>query len=246
MIVLRRAQERRHELAGGQAIWHTFALERGGTDVLSAGFGALEGLSEACLVPGGDSSPCGPTDAELVTYVADGAVVRHEPPGRSRVVQCGEFGHLAFARGDQLSDANASLSIPARIFWLQFRSPAPGYSCPRENRRFTAAERNGNFRVVASPDGRQASLQMGQSVLVFSALLDRGHHVVHGLLEGRMAWLHIVGGTGVFGELVLSEGDGVGLANERAVAFTAEEPSELMLVDLPDQAFPLWSAAVEP
>jgi hypothetical protein len=61
-----------------------------------------------------------------------------------------------------------------------------------------------------------------------------------------MAWLHIIGGSGTFGDSLLSEGDGVGLADERAVAFTAEDAAELLLVDLPDEAFPPRGATLEP
>jgi len=246
VIALRRAPERQRELNGGLAIWRAFDLERGGTDVLAGGFGALENLSEGSIAPGGNAWSFGSRDSEFVTYVADGVVARSDPETRPRLMQAGEFGHLAVGRGSQLSEANASPAISARVFRLRFTSPAPRGVRQCDGRRFTAAERRGHLRVVASPDGRQGSLLMGQSVLVFSALLDPGHHVVHALLPGRMAWLHVVCGSGMLGDLLLSEGDGVGFADERAVAFTAEDVAELLLVDLPDEALPPRGATLQP
>jgi len=244
MIILRRTGERRHEQASDREIWLTFDRERGGADRLAEGFGALEDLSEGWLSPGVKSWRHESRDGEVLTYVMDGAVVHSDSEGRSGIMQAGEFGHLAVVHGLSHSEANASRTVRAHLFRLRFRPPVVDLVNRRQRRRFTAAERRGNLRVVASPDGRRGSLLLQQDAIVFAALLDPGHHVVHELRPGRMAWLHIVCGEGFLGDLVLREGDGVGLANELAVAFTAEEGAELLLIDLDDQTSPHRSAGM--
>jgi redox-sensitive bicupin YhaK (pirin superfamily) len=233
MIALRRAEERRHEQTDGREVWFTFSAERGGTDRLAGGFGVLAGLSEGWLSPGVTSWRHDPRDAEIITYVTDGAVVHSDSEGRSGIMQAGEFGHLAVVGGFSHSEANASRTNPAHLFRLRFVPPLAGLVNQRQRQRFTAAERRGRLRVVASSDGGDGSLLVRQDALVFSSLLDRGHHVVHELRPGRMAWLHVVSGVGTLRDLVLRDGDGVGLANEPAVAFTAEEATELLLIDGP-------------
>jgi hypothetical protein len=178
----------------------------------------------------------------VLTYVMDGAVVHSDSEGRSGIMQAGEFGHLALVRGFSHSEVNASRANPAHLFRVRLSPPSSGLVNRRQRRRFSAAERRGRLRVIASSDGRHGSLLVRQDALIFSALLDRGHHVVHELLPGRMAWLHVVSGAGMLGDLVLSEGDGVGIADERAVTFTAEGASELLLIDLDDQALPARNA----
>jgi redox-sensitive bicupin YhaK (pirin superfamily) len=69
---------------------------------------------------------------------------------------------------------------------------------------------------------------------MYSALLEPGHHVVHTLTPGRAAWLHIVQGEVKFGDLVLTTGDGAGVAAERSVSLTAREDSEILLLDVVD------------
>ena len=71
--------------------------------------------------------------------------------------------------------------------------------------------------------------------LMYSALLVSGQHVVHELLQGRSAWLHVVQGEVALGGLVLATGDGAGITAERAVSFTAREESEILLLDLGEQ-----------
>jgi redox-sensitive bicupin YhaK (pirin superfamily) len=69
-------------------------------------------------------------------------------------------------------------------------------------------------------------------------LLNPGQHVVHELLPGRSAWLHLVQGNVTLGDIVLSTGDGVGLTAERALSLTTSEESEILLVDLGDAVPP--------
>ena len=104
----------------------------------------------------------------------------------------------------------------------------PGY----EQKRFSAAERRAGLCVVASPDARRGSLRIHQDALIYSAMLDPGQHVVHELSPGRRAWLHLVQGEAVLGDIVLTTGDGAGFAAERAVSLTAQEETEILLIDL--------------
>jgi redox-sensitive bicupin YhaK (pirin superfamily) len=242
MIILRRTGERRVEQSNGREIWFTFDPKGDGVAPLAEGFGVLENLSEGRLSPGINAWEHESSDAETLTYVMDGAVVHSDSEGRSGIMQAGEFGLLAIVHGCSHSEANASRTTRAHLFRLRFRPPAVELVKRRQRRRFTAAERRGNLRVVASADGRNGSLLLQQDALVFSALLDPGHHVVHQLRPRRMAWLHVVCGEGVFSDLVLRDGDGVGVVDELAVAFTAEEGTELLLIDLDDQTPPRVNA----
>ncbi|MEJ2581046.1 MAG: hypothetical protein P8127_05310, partial [Acidobacteriota bacterium] len=62
-----------------------------------------------------------------------------------------------------------------------------------------------------------------------------GHHLVHELLPGRSAWLHVVCGEAASHDMILTQGDGVGVTNERSVSLTAHEKCEILLVDVGEQ-----------
>jgi redox-sensitive bicupin YhaK (pirin superfamily) len=121
------------------------------------------------------------------------------------------------------------------VFQLGLGPLPPGVEASHEQRRFSTAQRRGGLCVVASPDRRNDSLRLGQDVLMFSALLDPGQHVVHELASARSAWLHVVHGEATLDGLVLTSGDGAGFAAERAVSLTAREETEILLVDLGGQ-----------
>ena len=234
MITLRRATERHHDRQGAQEVWHTFhpAAEAG---ACRDGFAALAILDESRLAPGGDIRRQPQGDAEVVTYVREGALAQEDSMGRSGVVQAGEFQCRAAARGARGRETNASLSDPAHVFQLCLAPRPAGLEPRHEQRRFSTAQRRGGLCVVASPDGRSGSLRVDQDALMYSALLSPGQHVAHELSAARSAWLHVVAGEATFEGLVLTCGDGAGITAERAVSLTAREETEILLVDLGGQ-----------
>jgi hypothetical protein len=130
------------------------------------------------------------------------------------------------------SERNASQTDWAHLFRLSLRPSEAELDCAHEQKLFPVAERRGVLRIVASRDGRKGSLRVHQDARIFSAMLEVGQHVVHELTPGRIAWLHIVRGEAALGELVLVTGDGVGITAEPAISFTAQEETEILLVDL--------------
>ena len=233
MITLRRHKQRRHSQRLEQEVWQTFCAQDR-EDPLAVGFGDLEILNEDRLPPGAGASvpPHRHHDAEILTYVREGALAFEDTTGQSGVIQTGEFQRMTAGRGMRHSESNASRSNWAHSFQMWLRPSEAGLESSREQKRFSAAERRGALCVVASPDGRRGSLRIHQDALICSALLETGQHVVHELSEGRSAWLHIVRGEVTLGEVVLSTGDGAGVAGDRSVSLTAREATEILLVDM--------------
>lgn len=231
MITLRRANERHHDRRRKQEVWHTFRADDR-TDALAGGFGALETLDEDRLPPGAGVARHPHRDAEIVTYVREGALAHEDSMGRSGVLQAGEFQRMTAGRGIRHSETNASRTDWAHVFQIRLRPSEAGLEPGHEQKRFSAAQRRGGLCVVASPDARRGSLRIHQDALVYSAMLDPGQHVIHELPQGRSAWLHLVQGEVTLGDTVLTTGDGAGVTAEPAVSLTAREEAEILLVDV--------------
>jgi redox-sensitive bicupin YhaK (pirin superfamily) len=232
MITLRRARERRHERRRKQESWLTFD-PRDAPNPLNLAFRWLEILGEHRLPPG--ASLAHPQhDAEIVTYVREGALAYADAMGHSGVIHTGEFQHMTARRGVRHRQTNLSRSDWAHVFQIWLRPSDADLVPGQEQKRFSAAERRGVLRVVASSDGRRASLRIHQDAVLCSAMLDPGQHVVHELVPGRSAWLHVVKGEVTLGDVIVGTGDGAGVSGERAVSFTARIETEILLVDLGD------------
>jgi redox-sensitive bicupin YhaK (pirin superfamily) len=231
MRTLRRSDEREQYAQGKQQGWLTFPVL---ADVAahSGGFGGLVLLNEDRLPPGGSLRSRPTRDLEIVTYVREGALTFRDAMGGAGVLLAGEFQCSTAESGVRRTQSNPSHTHAAHVFQIFLQLARAGTEPSQERQRVSAAERRGGLRFVAAPDGRAGSLRVCSDSLVYSALLDRGKHVVHALLLGRGAWVHIVKGAATLDELVLNTGDGAGVTAERAVSLTAREDTELLLLDV--------------
>jgi hypothetical protein len=232
MITVRRANERHHSRRGTRDQWFTF-YPQDRAEALADGFGVLESLDEDRLPPGA-SVPLKPAhDAEIITYVIEGALAQKDTMSCcSGVIRAGEFQSMTAGGGSRHIERNASRTDWAHVFRISLHTTEGGLESSHQQRRFSTAERRGGLCALASPDGRKGSLRIGQDALVYSAMLDQGQHLVHELSPGRRAWLHVVSGGLTLGDGVLAAGDGVGFMAERAVSFTARTEVEILFFDL--------------
>ncbi len=239
MIAVRRAKDRYHVQHRRQEAWHTF-YKSDRDNPFANGFGSLEIFTENSLPPGAGIPPDPQHDAEILTYVRKGALAHEDSTGCSGVISTGEFQHMTAGHGIRHRERNPSRDEWAQVFQIWFRPTQAGREPNREQKRFSAADRRGMFCVVGSPDARTGSLRLQEDVLIYSALLEAGQHVIHELPSGRSAWLHVVSGEAALAEVIVATGDGVGISGERAVSLTARESTELLLVDL-EESKPIHS-----
>ncbi|MFO8073882.1 MAG: pirin family protein [Polyangia bacterium] len=231
MIELLRNSQRRHVRSGKREAWHSsFAKDLSGP--LDSGFGFLLAFDELRLQPGASTEPHCEDETEVVTYIYKGALSQEDTAGNSGVIHTGEFQRMSTGSRIRHKETSVSRTDSVHLFRMSLRSAQAGLDPSHEQKRFTEAQRRNLLCVVASPDGRKGSLRIHQDVLLFSAILDPGHHLVHEFAPGRTAWLHVVCGEATVNDIVLTQGDGVGLTDERSVSLTVQENTEILLADL--------------
>jgi redox-sensitive bicupin YhaK (pirin superfamily) len=231
MNKLLRNSQRRHVRRGKQEVWHSLFAEDL-SDPLASGFGFLVAFDELRLPPGDSTEEHSDSEAEVLTYVYKGALSQEDTAGNSGVIHTGEFQRMSTGRCIRHKETSVSRSDWVHTFRISLRPSEIGIDREHMQKRFTEAQRRNLLCVVASPDGRKGSLRIHQDVLVCSAILDSGHHLVHELATDRTAWLHVVCGEATLNDLVLTLGDGVGVMNERSISLTVQENAEILLVDL--------------
>lgn len=234
MISLRRSESRRQEGNSHETRWLTF-FAGDDAEAHPEGFFDLQSLNEERLSPGGRSAPDPGAFAEVLTYVHEGSLVQRDPLGITGILRGDDFQRRGSGRSPGLEEANASRTAWVHLYRMWLRPSGDTSPSAPEQRRFSAAERRGGLTLVAAAEPRNGALRLHQDARLFSALLERGHHIIHELRPGRGAWLHVVEGAVKLGDVVLSAGDGVGVTTERALTFTAETTSEVFLVDLAER-----------
>jgi quercetin 2,3-dioxygenase len=233
LITVCRSDERRHVRHGAQDTWLTL-FPPSLSDRLAGDHGPGQLLTEDRLAPGARFTPPLDHDAEVVTYVLEGALEYDDPAGRARMIYAGEFQRSNTRSGVRHGGRNGSRKHSVHLFQIRLHAAVARSGPSAEQKRFCAAERRGLLCVVAAPDGRNGSLCIQHDALIHSAIISPGQHVVHELAQRRSAWVQVVRGEAALGDVVLFAGDGAAVSAERAVSLTAREETELLLLDLCD------------
>src|SRR6266705_2874037 len=108
------------------------------------------------------------------------------------------------------------------------RNLPPSY----EQKFFTADDRSGRLRLIASPDGSAGSVRIHQDARVYAALLNHSQSIEHALPPNRYAWIQVARGTLTVNDLELKAGDGAAVSAEQKLKIGAGENAELLLFDL--------------
>jgi redox-sensitive bicupin YhaK (pirin superfamily) len=232
MLTLRTSNERSHIQNANQNTWMTFDPENN-TDPLKNGFGALKKINEDILSPDMELRPFPTKNNILVlTYVRKGQILYKGPGGRTGLLSQNEFQLMKIGLENKQDGFNASSSDEAHVFQFRFDLEESDGGPEEMKKFFSLAERKGVLRLVASSDGREASLPIKRDFQMYSGLILEGAHIIHELGPGRKAWLHVVIGEIQMSDLMLQTGDGVGFSEEKSVSFTAKKPSSIILLDL--------------
>jgi redox-sensitive bicupin YhaK (pirin superfamily) len=232
MIKKRPANER----GGGDHGWldtrHTFSFSDY-QDPEHMGFRALRVINEDRVEAGQGFGMHAHRDMEIISYVLEGGLGHKDSLGNGSVLRPGEFQCMTAGTGIRHSEFNPSETEPVHFYQIWILPDRPGHPPSYDQKSFPVAERQGRLRLVASPDGRDGSLNIHQDVLVFLASLEGGQQVTHSLRSSRYAWLQILRGAVQLGGVALVAGDGAALSDESSLAITAAGPAEVMLFDLP-------------
>ena len=138
---------------------------------------------------------------------------------------------MSAGTGVRHSEANPSTKDPVHLLQVWILPDRHGHPPGYEQKSFPEEEKRGRLRLIASPDGAQASVTIHQDAKLYVSLLGPGQQVEHELAQGRFAWLQVAKGEVELNGKVLKQGDGAA-TDERKLVVTATAESEIMLFDL--------------
>ncbi len=197
------------------------------------GFRGLRVINEDRVQPGQGFGTHGHRDMEIISYVLEGALEHQDSLGNGAVLRPGEFQRITAGTGIQHSEFNPSATEAVHFYQIWLQPDRKGHSPSYEQKAFPVAEREGQLRLVASPDGRDGSLTIHQTADVFLSALKNGQQVSHQIQPGRYAWVQVLRGAVQLNDLALTLGDGAAINDEATLTITAAGSAEVMLFDLP-------------
>ena len=213
---LRRATERGHASHGWLDSFHTFSFADY-YDPSHMGFRALRVINDDTVAPGRGFGAHPHRDMEIISYVLDGGLAHRGSMGTGSVIRPGDVQRMSAGTGVVHSEHNASQGEPVHFLqiWLvpSERGRAPGY----EQRTFSAEDKAGRLRLVASPDGRDGSVTVHADASLYAGVIGAGEAAELPLGPGRHAWVHLARGKARVNGHDLGAGDGLALSDEARV-----------------------------
>jgi quercetin 2,3-dioxygenase len=231
MITIRLAKDRGHADHGWLQSDHSFSFADY-YDPAHMGWGNLRVINEDRIAPGRGFGTHGHRDMEIISYVLEGALAHKDNMGNGTAIVPGDVQRMSAGRGVLHSEANHAPKDTTHFLqiWIEpdVRGIDPGY----EQKHFSAADKRGRLRLVASPAGSDGSVTIHADASLYAGLLDGDDTVRLPLNKERKAYLHLVRGQLRVNGLALQTGDAALIADENALQLDQAHDAEVLVFDL--------------
>ena len=240
MISLRKSAERGYADHGWLKSFHSFSFADY-HDPAHMGFGNLRVINDDRIAPGGGFGTHGHRDMEIVSYVLEGALAHKDSMGtkstngaaaEAQVIRPGDVQRMSAGTGvlhSEFINAPRDTTHFLQIWILpRHRGIEPGY----EQKHFDAADKRGQLRLVASPDGREGSVTIHADASIRAGLFDGDEAAELALDPKRLTYVHVARGVIALNGQTLATGDAAKLQNETVLHLSQGQDAEVLVFDL--------------
>jgi quercetin 2,3-dioxygenase len=234
MLTLRKSHDRGYADHGWLKSYHSFSFADY-HDPDHMGFGNLRVINEDRIAPGTGFGTHAHRDMEIVSYVLDGAIAHRDSMNNSSSIVPGEVQRMSAGSGvrhSEFNDAADKTTHFLQIWILPDRQGiAPGY----EQKAFSAADKRGALKLVASPDGPRhvkGSVTIHADASIYAGLFDGTERAELSLDNKRLAYAHVVRGSVNINGQALAAGDAAKLSGESRLVIDQGQAAEVIVFDL--------------
>ena len=232
MEQIRRSAERGHANHGWLDSYHSFSFADY-HDPQHMGFGPLRVINEDRVQPGQGFGTHGHRDMEIISYVLEGALAHKDSMGTGSTIVPGRRAahERRQRRAPQRVQSRTSEGVTHFLqIWIE--PSVSGIPPSYEQKHFTAAEKRGRLRLIASPDGAEGSVTIHQDARVYAGLFDGAERASYALSQGRLGYVHVARGAVRVNGQKLDAGDAL-KTDAAEIRIEGGEEAEVLLFDLP-------------
>jgi redox-sensitive bicupin YhaK (pirin superfamily) len=227
MLIPFSAQRRGHTQLDWLDSYHSFSFgefydpERMGVSVLRV-------INDDIVHGGGGFGAHPHRDMEIITYMVSGTIEHRDSLGNIKRIEPGEVQRMSAGTGITHSEYNASESESLRLLQIWIKPAQQGLAPSYEQKRVV---NDAGLNWIVSGDNLPNTLHIHQDVRI-ARLADTGSHALT-LADHRIGFVQVVRGTVSVGDQALAVGDGLAIVDQRSVAITLADDSEVLWFDLP-------------
>ncbi|MCW9040953.1 MAG: pirin family protein [Rhodospirillales bacterium] len=197
-------------------------------------FGPLRVWNDDLFRSGGGFPMHPHKDMEIITFVHRGEISHADSLGNGGTVGKGDVQVMSAGTGIVHSEFNNGPE-DLELFQIWILPDAKGHAPRWETRQFSRQDRKG--RLVELVSGRTTvapgSLRIHQDAALFATDLEAGETVTHPIEPGRRAYAVAIDGRITINGVRAPARAGIQATDEDAIVITAEEPGQVVVLDLP-------------
>ena len=232
---IRRSHERGFADHGWLKSFHTFSFADY-FDPQHIEFGPLRVINEDRVQAGAGFGTHPHRDMEIISYVLSGELAHKDSMGNGSTIRPGQVQRMSAGTGILHSEFNPSRSEPVHFLQIWIQPNRRGIEPSYEEKTFSAEQKRGRLRIIASPDRAEGSVLIHQDARVYAGLFDGGEAATLNVQPGRRVYVHVARGSVVANGAALGGGDALKLTDAETLVLTGGRQAEVLVFDLPGEA----------
>lgn len=231
MLTLRTSSERGFADHGWLKSFHSFSFA-GYYDPQFMGWGNLRVVNEDRIAPGTGFGTHGHRDMEIISYVLSGELAHKDSMGNVKGIPPGDVQRMSAGSGVQHSEFNHAQGAQTHFLQIWIEPNVRGIEPSYEQKTFTAPEKSGVLRLVASPTGAQGAVLLHADARMYSGLFTGDQTAGLALGAQRKAYVQLLRGTLLVNGVALTAGDALLIEDETQLTFSQGQDAEVLVFDL--------------
>lgn len=231
MFEIRKSTDRGHANHGWLDSYHSFSFGEY-YDEQHMGFGPLRVINEDRVNAGGGFGTHGHRDMEIISYVLDGELAHKDSMGTGSVIRPGDVQRMSAGSGVRHSEFNHAKDQTTHFLQIWIQPNVTGIPPSYEEKNFTAEEKRGRLRLIASSDGEDGSVLIHQDAKLYAGLFDGAEAASLTIAAGRLAYVHVARGTVTVNGVALKNGDALKLSDVATIDIGGGQQAEVLVFDM--------------
>lgn len=203
------------------------------------GFGALRVINEDRIAAGSGFGTHGHRDMEIISYVLAGELAHQDSMGNGKpgganagVIRPGDVQRMSAGSGVMHSEFNNAQGQQTHFLQIWIQPNQRGITPSYEQRHFAEADKRGQLRLIASPDGADESVRISADAWLYAGLFDGAEQATLAVPPSHKSYVHLVRGALTVNGQRLAAGDALQLSGETQLVLSAGEDAEVLVFDL--------------
>jgi redox-sensitive bicupin YhaK (pirin superfamily) len=214
---------------------HTFSFA-GYHDPERMGFGLLRVINDDTVQPGMGFGTHPHENMEIVSIPLTGELRHQDSMGNTQHIKAGEVQIMSAGTGITHSEYNASDSEVVTFLQIWVMPKEMNIEPRYDQKLLIAAESQGRFQVVVSPDRNDSSVWINQNAWFSLGHFNPGGAVSYSVNRpGNGVYFFVVEGSATVAGEKLERRDGLGIEDTSDIDISSLDDSQLLAIEIPMQ-----------